>query len=151
MSEDYPEWYEEYEDEEDFDPFTEALESGDLPCEYGACGPECPYWLGDGLCKIVIEEQSRQFEDYHKKHVRKAKCPVCGAELTEYDVQADELWVWNPAWYDPIIALEVYSAYSVPKGVIHGSGNVFHIWVGEEKNQRLIKLIKEEVSEDAES
>ena len=145
MSEDYEEdewfdWDEDY--EEDLDPVTAALESGDLPCEYGYCGPECPHWLGDHLCELVIERQTEQFLDYRKRHVRKAKCPVCGAELTMYDVQADELWIWNPAWYDPMIALEVYGPYGIPKGVIHSKGDVYHIWVGEEKNQKLIKLIK---------
>ena len=93
MAEDWDEW-DEYEEEE-YDPVTAALESGDLPCEHGYCGPECPYWMGDGLCELAIEEQARETEDYEKKHHRKAKCPVCGKELDEYDVKADKLWVWD--------------------------------------------------------
>ena len=141
MAEDWDEW-DEYEEEE-YDPVTAALESGDLPCEHGYCGPECPYWMGDGLCELAIEEQARETEDYEKKHHRKAKCPVCGKELDEYDVKADKLWVWDAGWYNPLIGLAIYGPMGVPKGVIHSKDNVYHIYVGEgeNRNEKLVRLI----------
>ena len=129
-----PEWFEdEWDEEEDF-------YDDEYPCHN--CGPWCPHWLGDGICELVVEEQARQWEEYMKKHKRKAKCPVCGKELEEYDVKAQKLWTWDIGWYDPLIALHIYGPYDIEKGVIHSKGNVYHIWVGDKKNQKLIRLIK---------
>ena len=140
-----PEFWDEYCDEyEDEDPVQLALESGDLPCEVGYCGPKCPYWMGDGLCELVIERQTKEREDYYKNHVKNMKCPVCGKPMKCYEVKADELWVWDASWHDPIIGLEVYSALWVPKGIVHQQGDIYHVWIGtgENRTEKLIRLIK---------
>jgi len=128
----YNDYYEDdYEDE------------SDDPCDN--CGPSCRYWMGDGLCELVIEEQARQREEY-EKHIRMSKCPVCGKELQEFDIpNSDQLWIWS-AKYDPTIALEVYGPIWLKKGEIHAQGQVHHVWIewGTGVEERLIRLLGKE-------
>jgi hypothetical protein len=137
--------YDEDWDEEEWDEEGEdwdSEEESDCPYETGFnCDPDCPYWGGDGICEIAIQEQVENGKEYREKHVYQTKCPVCGRELTCYEVLADELWTWNPGWHDPLIALEIYGPADMAKGVVHSSGNIYHIWVGEPRNEKLVKLI----------
>jgi hypothetical protein len=114
------------------------------PCEL--CGPWCSDWGGDGICMVVIREQVKQRRDYMRRHFGRRKCPECGEVLDCYNVLAKEIWTWSPEWYDPIIGLEIFSAYGVPKGVLHSKGALYHVWIGTGENRReeLIRLISED-------
>ncbi len=129
------EWYDEDCDDDLYS------DSGD-PCDH--CGPHCGHWGGDGLCMLEIEELARQHEEYEKRYYRQAAiCPVCRHRLPRYDIETDELWVWPGGWYSPIIGLEIYAAYGMPKGEIHRAGNVCHIWIGEgeARHEKLVRLL----------
>jgi hypothetical protein len=113
----------------------------DDPCD--RCGPSCPDWGGDGLCMIQINQQAEENRDFQEKCVvTNYYCPVCGKPLTLYKIPVDELWVWPGDFYNPIIALNIFSVYDAPKGELHRSGNIVHIWVGDPAgdNQKLIQL-----------
>ena len=121
--------------------YAENLESDD-PCD--SCGPHCPEWGGDGLCMIVIKEQTRQRRDYKRKHVGERNCPICGKRLKRFDcVNVNELWTWCPDPYDPIIAIDVLGPLWLNKGEIHHKGNLYHVWIewGTGKEERLIRLL----------
>lgn len=138
-----PYWDEDYE----IDPWQEALECGDLPCEHGVCGPACGFWMGDGLCELVIERQVEQREKHFAScYVKDARCPVCEAELERFTVRGEKLWGWDPSWYDAMIGLEVYHPLWVPKGEIHHRDDVYHVWIGEGEGrlERLIQLEEKE-------
>jgi len=130
----------------------ELEEEWEDPCSN--CGPHCPDWGGDGICMLEIEAQTKMRKEYEEKHIRKSKCPVCGKELTEYDVFASgeaEPWVWNAGWYYPILGIEVLGALWLNKGIIHSKERVFHVWIewGTGKEERLLKyLTKEEAEKD---
>ena len=144
---DFCEWCEECM-EESYPPGTYDDWDDELSCD--SCGPWCEYWVGDGLCELVIQEQTRQMEEYEREHHRTAKCPVCGEELEEFDVKANEIWVWDPSWYDPMIALDVYGPMWLRKDVIHQKEGVYHVWIefGDGRKERLIRLIRECVEVD---
>jgi len=139
-------YYEDYDEDAEWEEELEAEIEGDCPLgiEGFYCDPTCPFWMGDGLCEILIEEQAQDEKDYDSKHVHGEVCPVCGKALWCYEVKASELWTWDPSWHDPLIALKIFGPYDAPRGVIHSSGDVYHIWVGDEREEKLIKLIKEE-------
>ena len=115
------------------------------------CGPWCPDWGGDGLCMIAIEQQANEGEEYHHKYVIQATpCPTCNEKLTLYTIPVTKLWTWPGDFYNPIIALNIYGAYDIPKGELHrflteGKTTV-HIWTGTGKarSECLIRLIGEE-------
>lgn len=123
-------YYNDWEDEEEA--------SGD-PCSH--CGPWCDEWVGDGLCMIAISEQARQDEEYHAIFVTEnVPCPICGKLLTVYRIPVDKLWTWPGDFYNPLIALRIYSAYDALKGEFHRKDNLCHIWTGDMGNDRLVKL-----------
>lgn len=135
-----------YYDDPDYDDFEDP-DDWDIDDMCDHCGPWCEHWGGDGLCMLVLQEQGRQRKHYHENHVRDSTCPVCGAELEEYDVYSrdGELWSWNPEFYDVMIGLEVYTPYFVPKGELHHEGDVYHVWMGTDENrtEKLIKVLRE--------
>jgi len=139
MNEDYLDY--------DAGDFDEVIDDEDeLSCDN--CGPWCDSWGGDGLCMREIEAQTKMRKEYEKNHIRKAKCPICGKELTEYDVYAGskpEPWTWNAGWYYPILAIEVMGALWLKKDVIHGKDQVFHVWIewGTGKEERLLRYLTE--------
>ena len=132
------EWDEEYWEEEGY--YDDEGGWDDVEGCDGICMPECPYWGGDGICMLAVEEYAGHEEEYEREHVYDAECPVCHKELKCYEV-FDDLWEWSG---HPLLAVEVYGFYSTPKGVLHSRGNVFHIWIGEGENreERLIKVLK---------
>jgi len=120
-------WY----DEED-----EYLESQD-PCDN--CGPWCEHWGGDGLCLLAIEQQQKEWEKFEREFYSIQRCPVCGKTLEQWEIPVNKLWVF-PGEFNPMIGLSIYGAYDIPKSIIHIDRNVYHIWVGQKYNQKLIKL-----------
>ena len=139
--------YDPYLDEDepwmDIDDYEDIEEDED--CD--TCGPWCPEWGGDELCMIAIEEQTRQREEYLKRHTRAATCPVCGAELTEYDVYAgdNEPWTWSAGFYDPMIAvMDVMGPLWLNKGILHSQGRVHHVWIewGTGRDERLLRYLE---------
>ena len=131
---DYDEWL--Y--EEDIDEYEDEYEDDidELDCD--DCGPWCPYWMGDGLCELEIQEQVRTIREYEEKHVHKdVPCPVCGKKLTLYELHEDELWVGGN---DPVfIELAAYGPIQADKELIHSKDNVYHIRVGDQ--EKLVKLL----------
>ncbi len=129
--------------EEDFYGREEEYEDDELGCD--KCGPWCPDWMGDNLCRIDIDNFAMETEEYLAKHkLPGVMCPVCQKDLDCFSVAADELWVWPGGWYDPRVGLfEVYSLYGCPKGEIHSKGKVHHIWIGEGeyRQEKLILLM----------
>lgn len=129
----YPENFDDYDLDDDFD---------DDP---GFCGPWCgDCWGGDGICMAEIAAMVEEGEAYEAAHTaHDVPCPVCGKRLTQYDVMANELWIWPGDWYSPMIALNVYAVYDCPKGEIHRLGDTCHIWIGEGdyRREQLIRLI----------
>lgn len=126
---------------EDDEPWMDDYE------DCGNCSPWCPHWGGDGLCMIAIEEQTRQREEYLKLHTRTSRCPVCGTELTEYDVYAGEgePWTWSAGFYDPMIAvMDVMGPLWLNKGVLHSQGKVHHVWIewGSCRDERLLRYLE---------
>lgn len=135
---------ENYDDEEWVGYHDDFADDDDDEETCSHCGPWCEDWLGDGLCQIELDQQRENDEAYHKEFYRETTCPVCEAKLSEYDIKADELWVWPGDWFDPMIPLfEIYHAYGVEKGVIHSAGAVHHIFVGEGelREEKLIRLL----------
>jgi len=127
---------------DEFEEEPEADWESDDPCDN--CGPWCPDWGGDGLCMLVIKEQARQRSDYNRRHTGERKCPICKVKLKRFDVVGvDELWVWSPEYYDPIIAIDVLGPLWLNKGEIHHKGNLYHVWIewGTGKEERLIRLL----------
>ena len=113
----------------------------DDPCSH--CGIWCDHWGGDGLCLLQIEQQAMEDEEYHKNYLTEnVPCPVCGKYLNQYEIPTDKLWTWPGGFYNPMIALEIYSAYGVAKGEVHHKNNVYHVWIGDGKyrEEKLIKL-----------
>jgi hypothetical protein len=119
-------------------------------CSPSQCG-DC--WMGDNLCEKELEQQASESEDYEKKYVtQNVACLVCGVSLTQYEIPTDKLWVWPGVWpdgayYNPIIALNIFAMYGAPKGEVHGAvtngtGTYWHIWVGTGKyrSEKIIKL-----------
>jgi hypothetical protein len=129
----YDDWtYDEYDWEDEADEFS---------CDN--CGPWCLEWGGDGLCMAAIRQQAADDEDYCDRYVTEGvPCPVCGKELVQYAIPVDELWIWPGDFYNPMVALGIYAFYDAPKGEIHRSNGVCHIWVGdgEYRQEKLIKL-----------
>lgn len=120
MEAEYPEFYDEFEELEYHD---------DDPCV--RCGPWCEYWMGDNLCKLAIEELANEQGEFESKYKSQRLCPVCNQSLECWQIpDVDELWLWS-AQHHPIIGLEIYRAYGVPKGVVHSKGNIYHVWIGE--------------------
>ncbi len=98
MVEDWDEW-DEYEEEE-YDPVEAALESGDLPCEYGYCGPECPYWMGDG--REIPEKGLNYSGQWHKgKKDRDGKEITHSHKNARFTVRISKLKNRDPLADDP--------------------------------------------------
>lgn len=129
----YPDEYDEWDDDDDD--------------ELMGCGPWCgSCWGGDGICMQELEAMAEEGADYETNHVQHdVPCPVCGKQLTQYDVETDKLWVWPGGWYSTYIALNVYAVYDCPKGEIHQQEGVYHIWIGEGdyRREQLIRLLGE--------
>jgi len=104
------------------------------------CGPSCKFWAGDGLCELAWNIQSRS-QEYEERFVSEVHCPVCGKLLKQYCVLSDVIWQWRANFYNPLIALSIYGAYDCQKGIFHNSENIYHIWVGDKDNEKLVKLI----------
>jgi hypothetical protein len=136
-----------YQDDEEYWLDEEDLyDEDELSCDN--CGPWCPDWGGDGLCMVAIEEQARQRDEYVKKHVRDARCPVCGAALREYDVYSGDgkPWTWSAGFYDPMIAvMDVLGPMWLNKGVFHSKDRVHHVWIewGAGREERLLRYLEE--------
>jgi len=112
-----------------------------LKLEEEYCGSWCEHWGGDNLCELEIEALAKETEDYEAKYKSTRLCPVCSQSLDCWQIpDVDELWHWS-AQHHPLIGLEIYRAYGVPKGVIHSKGNVYHVWIGKGK-YREEKLIQ---------
>lgn len=110
------------------------------PCS--SCGPECQYWGGDGLCELALERLASETEDYQQNFVVPGvACPVCGVELTQYEIPTDELWIWPGDFYSPTIALNIYAVLDAPKGLLHSSGKFHHIYTGSYDKNKEEKLI----------
>lgn len=140
IEEKFNEFYGGY-DEENAEDIEDELED-ELSCDN--CGPWCEEWMGDGLCNLVIKEQTRQSAEYNRKHTGERNCPICKKRLKRYDcVNVNELWTWCPDPYDPIIALNVLGPIWLKKGEIHHKGNLYHVWIewGDGKEERLIRLL----------
>ncbi len=108
------------------------------------CGPWCDDWVGDNLCQMELDLQRENDKAYHKDFYRETSCLICKKPLPEYDIKADELWMWPGDWFDPFIPLfEIYHAYGIKKGVLHSEGNRHHIFVGEGDlmEEKLIRLL----------
>jgi len=137
----YPDEFEDYEDAEDY-----------YSCDN--CGPWCPHWGGDGLCELEIEAFAKEHEDFEKKYKSQRLCPVCNESLECWQIpDVDTLWQWS-AQHHPLIGLEIYRAYGVPKGVVHSKGNIYHVWIGEGeyREEKLIQpLGKQEVQNGSRS
>lgn len=128
------EYYEEtdYEEEDAEDEFS---------CDH--CGPWCSDWGGDGLCMLAIEQQANEQEEYDKNFIKENQtCPVCKQSLKQYEVPVDELWTWPGDFYNPMVAIGIFGILDTPKGEIHRSGNLCHVWVGagEYREEKLILL-----------
>ena len=65
------EWEEEWYEEEWEGEWEEEEPVMGLWPECTDCGPECPYWGGDGICMIAIEEMSKLYDEY-KRWIRNA-------------------------------------------------------------------------------
>ena len=73
----------------------------------------------------------------------KLRCPVCGVELEARCSDSPEPFTA----YDPMIGLEAYGAYSVPKEVLHegyldGGFRVLHLRFPHTGNEHLVILPK---------
>ena len=80
----------------------------ELSCDN--CGPWCEYWAGDGLCELEAQRFANQIEEYEKNHHRTAKCPVCGAELEEFD-EPIEITIHYPDYYAKGIDEDLLAIY----------------------------------------
>lgn len=143
-----PDWEDEYRDDDQdwgHDP-REEMDGYFTPCEApgGVCEYGCPFWAGDSLCTLEIEDQARLYEEFAEHIQEEQECPVCKQALTLYEVEAKELFTWGPGEFGeyPLLGLEVWGPADAPKGIIHAEGSVYHIWIGtpELKDQKLVKL-----------
>ena len=150
MNDDPNDWEFPFADGDDPDDGMAQDPEDEFSCDN--CGPWCDDWMGDGLCRVDIEEYARQAEDYKKRHTRVAECPICHQELPEHDVLGvKELWVWKPAFYDARIAIfDVYGALWLKKGEVHHHGNMYHIWVewGDGRKESLVRLMPDATPSD---
>lgn len=138
-------------DSDDWDPDdndeTWALE--DNPCDH--CGPRCKNWGGDGLCMLQINALADESQDFEENFVKdNQECPICHKKLTQYEIPTDNLWEWPGDFYNSIIALNIYAVMDAPKGEIHHSENLYHIYVGdgEYREEKLILLTGDNHAED---
>jgi hypothetical protein len=107
------------------------------------CGPECPAWVGDGLCEIALAWEQTMHDQYMDLHSGQQPCPVCGAMLISYEIATDQLWIWPGGdWpYSPMVGLEIYAILAAPKGEIHRQADVVHIFVGDGELRRECLII----------
>lgn len=103
---------------------------------------------------IGVQKKGVKHEYYEAHHVRKSRCPVCGQELTEYDIYAGgekRPWVWSAGWFHPILGIEVMGALWLNKGIVHSMDDVHHVWIewGTGREDRLLRYIGDEENEKA--
>jgi hypothetical protein len=150
MNDDYADW--ELADDWQPDPMDYYEGDGDEefydndPCLN--CSPQCKYWLGDNLCELEIERQTKVSKEFHERFVSTVHCPICDKELSQIALPTDKLWVWPGGDWDfageVMLRLELFGTIYSAKGVLHWQVEedyvYYHCWRFKEDDQFLLKL-----------